>query len=209
MSKTFDKEAIKAFIVSDQENLQISLGVLSVESEIREHIIDNFLSRLEKRLLKEINKNDLGDDWSVSKADDYNPIYTKLFQLTKKSWENKYSIVIQSEQSNANRLCYGIPRGTDGAISSEGGDIDRFLTKAISAGKYRLETVRPNISWHYCPWVEPELANWGSPETLSLLAFKTEDETNDRNKALEYFCDKFISLAKITNVELDKILQSN
>lgn len=43
MSKFFDKEAIKAFIINDQENLQLSLGVLSVESEIRKHIIDNFL----------------------------------------------------------------------------------------------------------------------------------------------------------------------
>lgn len=167
------------------------------------------LDRLEKRLLKEIKEKDLGDDWTASKADDYNPIYTKLFQLTKKSWGNKYSIVIQSEKSNANRLCYGIPRGNEGAISNLNGDIDQFLSKAISAGNYRLDAVTPNISWHYCPWVEPEFANWGSPEALSLLAFKTEDETNDKNKALEYFCEKFISLAKVTHVELDKILKSD
>ncbi len=65
MINTFDKEAIKEFIISSDTNLMLALGVMSTEKVIRHHIINNFLRKLEARISSQLKSAQFTNEWEI------------------------------------------------------------------------------------------------------------------------------------------------
>lgn len=204
MSKAFDQEAIMDFVTSDSRNLALSLSILSVESKIRTHIINSFLEQLKVKVTEVIESRFSKDEWEVLFDNSKNNIsFSSLFEIKKRSWNNEYAIMLEPQQGNTNSLCYGIKSKYKTGRAEEGEKIHELVLSALDAGGYALDRSQSTEWWPYCPWVAEEFRHWGRTETLLLLS-----DLSDMSKALHYFVDKFIALIAITNIELDKIIES-
>lgn len=204
MAKVFDQQAIMDFIKSNNKNLKQSLGIILVEEEIRKYIIQNFLKKLNNKLIYGLKDSSFGNDWEISfEENDYKKSFCDLLVMKKKSWNDEYSIRIQPQSSNTNNLCYGVASKHNTGLLDQGKEINRMITDEINSSRFSLEKSVSSKAWPYCPYVKDGFRNWGSPDTLYFLV-----EKEGSNDALSYFYNRIMSLAEITYCDLEKIIES-
>ncbi len=202
MINTFDKEAIKEFIISSDNNLMLALGVMSTEKVIRHHIINNFLRKLEARISSQLKSAQFINEWEIL-INTRNPDnrFNNFFQLINKNWGDDYSIMIEPQQGSANQLCYGIKSKHKTGFTEQGKKIHQIISAHIDM--YGLDNTKITEWWPYSPFVAKEFRDWENLEVLSLLI------DNQNTKALDYFSEKIMALVKIIEQNLGEIMQNN
>jgi|SRR5690554_2648532 len=192
MSDVFDKEAIVDFVKSDENNLQLSLAVLSVGNEIKEYIIQDFLQSLQVELNKNINA-----DWVCTI--DSNPIKQThtLLQLKHKHWKNS-SIALAPDKGVVSDLWYGVLSEDGCGTSEEGLKLHQFITSTLT----KVPSIPANSWWPFSSRVNEKYRHWDALETLLYLK-------KDNVHALNYFSESLSELVAVVDSYLHQSLLAN
>lgn len=180
-----DKEKtniIVEYVLTSKENLLLSSQIVKAFDEVIKKIAKDFLEQLENELISV-----LGDEWIIHNALKDNILGRSGFSISKKKWNDLYSIGFFAEKKGLRDFSFYVWRNIQ-VIGTPSNIINKFINENYKKGN----TYKHGDWWQY---VDINYRNWRDETTLIKLYEKDE--------IVKYFKEQFMKIKYIVEPLID------
>ena len=150
---------LQDFALANRDNLSTTLKVCSSFEHIRDLLIKEFLTILQKFII-----NKLGDiDWVVDDklSDHLYESYPRFTIFKRKIGKDYYYVALEPQAKVARNIFYGVKNGEGRVLQNPDNEIYICLQQKSLGNGYR-----PNQYWSWGKYLDQDYQNWGDMDVL-------------------------------------------
>lgn len=183
------RDLISEHVLLNEENLRMTVQIVTAFNDIREKLITEFLSNVKKELLSKLDS-----DWVVQDKLSDNVFEKCEFSITKKTWKRLYFIGFAPDKKGAKDVYIGVYR--------QGDKLNKPLKQGMLTNLLNENYKKGNCTnwWDWWQYVDSSFRNWDEEESLVKMYYRTE--------FVSYFVGQIINIKDIVEAVIDKEIKT-